>query len=838
MQQVPRLFFFWSSGRSFLHAAEGGGGTTPKTSGVATLPVIDVWYGNDQQFGVIGTPQRRANILGSVSHPVGISSLKYTLNGGAARTLSFQPDDRRIYQYGDFNIDLKYDELYHGVNTVVITAVATTGDSAQSIVTVRNLSGQIWPLPYSLAWTQFTDSVQIVDGKWAIMGGGARILEPGYDRLIAIGDTTWKNYEVTAKVTVWGIDSSASAFDANNGGPGIGFLLRWKGHTSTPVFSPPISQPLSGYTPSGAIGWYHWGKGYGNPGPNEWQIATGSSNDFAVRIANNANPVYYGAQYYFKAQVNQADSAGPLYKIKAWLVGDTEPSDWLLTWQESSSAMANGSLLLLAHHVMATFGPVTITPAPDGIPPVISDIVASTTPTTATITWTTDEPSKSIVSYGLTSSYGSVAGDPTLVTGHSIQLQNLQPNTLYHYSVTSADFGGASATSWDSTFRTDSLTAPAVVYPDTGASGLHTTVQLSWTRVAGTSAYHVQVGLDSTFASALAFDNSSIVDSTVSVGGLHEGTVYFWRVNATANGVTGPWSITGYFRTVLSSPALSEPPNGTTGAPLNLTLNWVSVQFAISYRLQVGTDSTFSGSFLLDEWNSGATSRAFPTLAEATTYYWRVAARTTQVTSSFSNPWNFTTMQVTVAPTMLQPLNGATGLSTSELFKWMKVTGALTYHLQVATDSTFAGGFVKNDSTIVDTTSSVAGLANKTTYYWRVRAGNVDRWGPFSATWNFHVGTVAVEPEQGLPKSLALEQNYPNPFNPSTTIRYALPQRSPVTLMIYNTLGQNVATLANGEIEAGYHEVKFDAPGLASGVYFYRLTAGTFVETKKLLLVR
>ena len=82
---------------------------------------------------------------------------------------------------------------------------------------------------------------------------GARILEPGYDRLIAIGDTTWKNYEVTTTVTVWGIDSTASAFDAANGGPGLGFLLRWKGHTSTPVFSPPISQPLSGYTPSGAI---------------------------------------------------------------------------------------------------------------------------------------------------------------------------------------------------------------------------------------------------------------------------------------------------------------------------------------------------------------------------------------------------------------------------------------------------------------------------------------------------------------------------------------------------------------------------------------------------------
>jgi hypothetical protein len=89
-----------------------------------------------------------------------------------------------------------------------------------------------------------------------------------------------------------------------------------------------------------------------------------------------------------------------------------------------------------------------------------------------------------------------------------------------------------------------------------------------------------------------------------------------------------------------------------------------------------------------------------------------------------------------------------------------------------------------------------------------------------------------------LPKAAVLQQNFPNPFNPSTTIGYGLPERSHVTLTVYNTLGQQIATLEEGEIEAGFHEVNFDASSLASGVYLYRLTAGDYVRTRRLVLLR
>ena len=95
-----------------------------------------------------------------------------------------------------------------------------------------------------------------------------------------------------------------------------------------------------------------------------------------------------------------------------------------------------------------------------------------------------------------------------------------------------------------------------------------------------------------------------------------------------------------------------------------------------------------------------------------------------------------------------------------------------------------------------------------------------------------------VQDMNGIPSGFALLQNYPNPFNPTTTIQYSIPQRSNVILKVYDVLGNEVAVLVDEEKERGVYSVNFDASNFASGIYLYRLHAGSFVETKKMILLK
>jgi len=428
---------------------------TTDVSGTSPGPVIAIWYGSDQLFGDIGNPQQWVNVLGNVSDPEGVASLSYSLNGGPESPLSIGLDTRRLASEGDFNVEIAYTDLISGSNQIVITATDELDNTTVETVTVQYVDGNFWPLPYSIGWGSvitIPHAAQVVDGLWALETDGIRPAIWGYDRIIAIGDVdvSWHDYEVTVPITIHDYDEAG--FNWPSVAPGFGMVMRWKGHTNSPVT---CSQPHCGWLPSGATTWYGW-----------------DNHDPRLNLQGNnvlldTDPSFeldFETCYNFKMRVETVPGVGGFYRAKVWEDGQTEPSVWNLEGQEDLGDPQEGSLLLVAHHVDATFGDVTVVPVvSDTIAPVISDIQATPGDTAAAVTWTTNEPATSTVAYGQTTAYeGGIVNDDTLVTEHTIVLTDLISDTLYHYQVSSADGSGNVASSTNLTFTTTASGRPGL----------------------------------------------------------------------------------------------------------------------------------------------------------------------------------------------------------------------------------------------------------------------------------------------------------------------------------------------------------------------------------------
>jgi hypothetical protein len=176
-------------------------------------------------------------------------------------------------------------------------------------------------------------------------------------------------------------------------------------------------------------------------------------------------------------------------------------------------------------------------------------------------------------------------------------------------------------------------------------------------------------------------------------------------------------------------------------------------------------------------------------------------------------------------------------VSTSPTLEWTAVNGAVSYTLQISTFGSFVN-FVVNQPGITSTSYSVTDLEENKKYYWRVREATANYEGLFSQVFRFTTGsTNSVDDDKNL-FAYNLEQNYPNPFNPITFIKYQLAKPGFVTISVYNILGMEIVKLVNEEKSAGSYEVEYDATNLSSGIYFYRLQTESFVETKKMVLMK
>lgn len=268
-------------------------------------------------------------------------------------------------------------------------------------------------------------------------------------------------------------------------------------------------------------------------------------------------------------------------------------------------------------------------------------------------------------------------------------------------------------------------------------------------------------------------------------------------------------------------------------------LTWDSTAF---YLPQTGTEAGWNNAFFFDNvsqavWFGTSNTRIY---RSTNLILWSNQATTGQVNST-ALWFNNSTNGMTGGTALLFTSN--TGTS------WTPVAGALPGTANILGINGFGSNWVvvrqaqqiyfsTNDggSWVTQYTSPAGNYTHVTksrvtgATYWAVRDnGGISRGGLLTG----------IEPVSNqVPDNFSLKQNYPNPFNPSTTIKFSLPKESFVHLVVYDELGREAAVLVNEDLKGGTYDINFDASELTSGIYFYKLSAGNFVETKKMMLIK
>ena len=367
----------------------------------------------------------------------------------------------------------------------------------------------------------------------------------------------------------------------------------------------------------------------------------------------------------------------------------------------------------------------------------------------------------------------------------------------------------------------------SLVYPSNLQVGLDTNVTFKWKKINEAEKYYIELSADPSFANIFISD-SITTDTSETVIGLLKNQKYYWHVKVKSASDLGPWSNTSNFVTTLSLPAIPQIVSAISNKMGYITLKWKKVESADRYSYQVAYDQGFTNIF-----KSGSTSDTVNDISwfsEGKKYYWRLQATNLAGSGSWSDAVDFTLLYT---PTNLALQIGAPNEIT---LTWVD-------------NSTIKDGYIierkqspQTSFSVIDTLKGGgAEYIDKSiepgqTYTYRIKAYKDSLESEYS---NEASLLLDVKGEKvGIPTEYSISQNYPNPFNPTTKIEFALPKTGLTKIIIYDFLGREVQTLINKELNAGYHEINIDAKNLPSGVYFYRIQSGDFVQTKKMILMK
>jgi hypothetical protein len=318
---------------------------------------LEVWYGDQQQFGSPGLAQRWINILGNVSSPHGIQDMHYQLNNRAAVRLTLGSDLHRLAAQGDFNVDLDAESCQDGINRLVLEVVDSAGNRLSSEMTFQYSQGNRWPLPYTIRWAEVENIqqvAQIVDGNWEITDEGIHNLDTYYDRVIAFGDTSWHEYEVSTTVIFHDFTPPTKGPPTYNVSHAA-IASRWPGHDIDSL------QPYRKWYPLGATSEFRLTKDLDSC---RWRIFDGNKpglERFYVeqQVQDYCN-IELNKKYGMKHRVETIGPNRTRYSVKLWPYDQPEPEAWDFQGIENDENLPGGSALLLAHNTSVTFGDVSV----------------------------------------------------------------------------------------------------------------------------------------------------------------------------------------------------------------------------------------------------------------------------------------------------------------------------------------------------------------------------------------------------------------------------------------------------------------------------------------------
>ena len=497
------------------------------------------------------------------------------------------------------------------------------------------------------------------------------------------------------------------------------------------------------------------------------------------------------------------------------------------------------------------------------------------------------------------------------------------------------------------------LTNPVLAFPVEGKNIPSDSLNFSWDKVDGATAYEMQISKDPSFERVL-YDYQNITDTTTAIkDSLDSGSTFYWRTRGTTTAKLGPWSGISEFRVIgtnLEDGLIAYYPfqgnandaskfrnNGTVHGGVTLasdslgnansaydfdgTDGYIQIPESSSYmsakqqvtvaawvyprtyKDEVGvavhenfwrlllsqgnvTGNVFNAQWQenrvlsnqqvpLNAWShiaftyDGDSIRVYINgrkLNELSFPSSRIgssaASAPVTIGHGIGNSQNFFdgkmdnvvvynralsdteisvlahTFYILLPPRLESPADQQEGVQNATSLTWDKQSGAASYRVEVSLDNHFTKPLLM-DTTVTDTAVSLPALKSQTTYYWRVESKSTSDISNWSIYNSFSTNVpLAIESNKQVPAKFMLNQNYPNPFNPTTRITYQLKSAVTVHLTVYDIIGRRVADLVDERQNAGLHAVTFNALNLASGLYFYRLQAGSFVAVKKMILLK